>query len=91
MINGVSLFSNVGIAETYIKNHNINIVVANEMLEKRATFYKEHYRDCNMIQGDITDKDIFNKVLNEAKSKNCDFLIATPPCQSYLTTYTMEN
>jgi len=80
-MNGVSLFANVGIAETYISNHNINIVVANELLEKRVNFYKEHHKNCNIIQGDITDKIIFNKVLNEAKKQNCEFLLATPPCQ----------
>ena len=80
-MNGVSLFANVGIAETYINNHNINIVVANELLEKRVNFYKEHHKNCNMIQGDITDKNIFDKILNEAKKQNCQFLIATPPCQ----------
>jgi DNA (cytosine-5)-methyltransferase 1 len=80
-INGVSLFANVGIAETYIKKHNINIVVANELLEKRVDFYRVHHENCNIIQGDITNKLIFNKVLNEAKKKNCNFLLATPPCQ----------
>lgn len=80
-MNGVSLFANVGIAETYIENHNINIVVANELLEKRVDFYKEHHKNCNIIKGDITDNEIFHKVLNEAKKQKCDFLIATPPCQ----------
>ena len=78
---GVSLFANVGIAETYIHNHGINIVVANELLENRAAFHKENHPQCNMIQGDITNPDIYKKVLTEAKKKKCDFLIATPPCQ----------
>lgn len=80
-MNGVSLFANVGIAETYIKNHNINMVVANELLEKRVDFYKENHKNCNIIQGDITDKTVYDKVLNEAKKKKCTFLLATPPCQ----------
>ena len=80
-MNGVSLFANVGIAETYIKNHNINIVVANELLEKRVAFYRENHKKCNIIQGDITNKLVFNKVLNEAKKQHCTFLLATPPCQ----------
>lgn len=80
-MNGVSLFANVGIAETYIKNHNIEIVVANELLENRANFYKEIYKDSKMFQGDITNKEIFKQVLNEAKKQNSKFLIATPPCQ----------
>jgi len=80
-MNGVSLFANVGIGETYIESHNINIVVANELLEKRVAFYKEHHKNCNMIHGDITNKAIFNKVLNQARKYNCNFLLATPPCQ----------
>jgi DNA (cytosine-5)-methyltransferase 1 len=80
-LRGVSLFANVGIAETYIKNHKIDIVVANELLEKRAKFYQEIYPKCKMICGDITDKKIYNKVLLYAKKQKCDFLIATPPCQ----------
>jgi DNA (cytosine-5)-methyltransferase 1 len=80
-MNGVSLFANVGIAETYISKHNINIVVANELLEKRVEFYKDHHKNCDIIQGDITNKDIFNKVLTKAKKQKCKFLIATPPCQ----------
>ena len=80
-MNGVSLFANVGIAETYIKNHGIKIVVANELLENRAKFHHELYPECDIVQGDITDESIYNEVLKKAKANNCDFLIATPPCQ----------
>lgn len=80
-MNGVSLFANVGIAETYIHNHGINIVVANELLQNRAAFHQENHPNCKMIQGDITNLDIYNSVVTIAKEKKCDFLIATPPCQ----------
>ena len=80
-MNGVSLFANVGIAETYIYKHNINIVVANELLQNRAAFHKENHPNCNMIQGDITNAEIYKNIVKEAKKKKCDFLIATPPCQ----------
>ena len=78
---GVSLFANVGIAETYIKKHKIDIVVANELLDNRAQFHQEMHTKCKMIQGDITNDEVFDKVLATAKKKQCDFLIATPPCQ----------
>ena len=77
-INGVSLFSNVGIDETYFEKHNIKIVCANELLEKRAKFYRHLYPNVNMICGDITDDEIFNKIIEEYKKNNCEFLIATP-------------
>jgi DNA (cytosine-5)-methyltransferase 1 len=80
-MNGVSLFANVGIAETYIQEHNIDIVVANELLQTRAKFYQENHKNCHMIQGDITDKEIYNKTLQKAIAYNCEFLLATPPCQ----------
>lgn len=81
MIKGVSLFANVGIAETYIKNHNIQVTVANELLDNRAKFHQEMHPKCKMIQGDITSDEIFGQVLKASQKNKCDFLIATPPCQ----------
>ena len=40
MIKGLSLFSNAGIGELYLKEAGVDIVVANELLEKRAEVYK---------------------------------------------------
>jgi len=78
---GVSLFANVGIAETYIHNYGIDIVVANELLENRASFHQEMHPKCKMVQGDITDTLVYDSILSEAQKQKCDFLIATPPCQ----------
>lgn len=80
-IKAISLFSNVGIAETYFADVGIEVVVANELVDKRARFYKHLYPNVNMICGDITDKDVFDSVINEAVNKKVDMLIATPPCQ----------
>ncbi len=77
----VSLFANVGIAETYFKDINIDVVVANELLEDRANFYSHLYPSTKMIVGDITDKKIFNKIIKEVENLKIDLLIATPPCQ----------
>ena len=38
-LNGLSLFANVGIAETYLKEIGVDIKVANELIPKRASFY----------------------------------------------------
>jgi DNA (cytosine-5)-methyltransferase 1 len=80
-LKGLSLFANVGIAETYLKSCNIDIVVANEINETRAKFYSHLYPEVNMIVGDITDSSIFDIIVKESNKKNVDFLIATPPCQ----------
>ncbi len=80
-IKAISLFANVGIAETYLHDVGVNVVVANELIEERAKFYSHLYPSVNMIVGDITQSDIFRKVASEAKKQNVDFLFATPPCQ----------
>ena len=80
-LRGVSLFANVGVAETYLKEFGVEIVVANELEPKRAEFYSHLYPDTNMIVGDIVNKDISSKIIEECKKKKVDFLIATPPCQ----------
>ena len=81
MIYGCSLFSNVGIDETYFEKNGIKIVVANELLEKRCEFYKHLYPNSEMICGDITKPQVFNLLVKKYKEQGCKFLIATPPCQ----------
>ena len=34
-----------------------------------------------MIQGDITDKKIFDLIAEQSIEKHVDFILATPPCQ----------
>ncbi len=78
---GLSLFANVGIAETYLADLNIDIVIANELLENRCKFYKHCYPKTNVICGDIANHNIYNKIIEAAKKEKIDFIIATPPCQ----------
>ena len=81
MINGCSLFTNVGIDETYFAVHNVNMVLGNELIKERCEFYKNLYPQNEIICGDITEKTIFDLMIKKYKEKECDFLIATPPCQ----------
>lgn len=80
-LKGLSLFSNVGVAEAYFESIGIKIEVANEIDEKRAKFYSHLYPDVDMIVGDITDNNIREKIINRATEKKINFIIATPPCQ----------
>lgn len=79
-LKGISLFSSAGIGETYFKDIGIDIVVANELLEKRAQLYKSIYPDAAVICGDITNEEVFNEIMSVTPSK-LDFLLASPPCQ----------
>lgn len=78
---GLSLFSSVGMAEAYFDEYDIEVKVANELLEERAKFHKHLYPDCEMIIGDIREKSIKSEIIKSAKKNKCDFVIATPPCQ----------
>lgn len=80
MIKGASMFAGAGIAETYFKEAGINIVVANELIEKRAEFYSYTYPTAKMIVGDINDKKVKTQFINSIDN-DVKFLIATPPCQ----------
>ena len=76
---GLSLFSGAGIGETYLSRIGIDIVVANELVAKRANLYKALNPNCHMVCGDITDSKIFSEIIDN--SKGIEFLIASPPCQ----------
>ena len=54
-IKGLSFFSNVGVAEAYLKEIGVDMLIANEIDELRAKFYQEIYKDTHVICGDITD------------------------------------
>ncbi|AHK22648.1 Modification methylase [Candidatus Hepatoplasma crinochetorum Av] len=84
-INGISLFSGAGIGEMYLKDVNIDIKIANELIFSRAKLYTFFYPKTKMIIGDITKKEILDQINFEIKNNNCKFLIATPPCQGMST------
>ena len=65
-LKGLSLFSNVGVAEAYFKEIGIDILIANEIDELRAKFYQEVYPDTHVVCGDITDDRLRTKIIDEA-------------------------
>ena len=81
----LSLFSSVGIAETYFEKHGIEVLLANELLPERVAFHRHLYPNCEVVEGDISVENIFSTIVEKAKDKQCDFIIATPPCQGMST------
>ena len=82
---GLSLFSNIGVAEAYLGKIGVSIAVANELVKDRAHFYQEVYKNTKMICGDITQKEVYDTIINESKKAKINFMIATPPCQGMST------
>lgn len=87
---GLSLFANVGIAETYLEDLGVEIKVANEIDAIRANFYNHLYPKTTMIVGDIKEETIRERVVFESKKNKVDFVIATPPCQGMSLAGKME-
>lgn len=75
------MFSSAGVAETYLEELNIDIVLANELIPERAKYYQHFYPKVDMVVGDVMNTDVFNAYLDKAKKLNPKFLLATPPCQ----------
>lgn len=80
-LKGLSLFSNVGIAEAYLKSLGVDILYANEIDSDRAKFYQEVYPETEMICGDITCQKTRDSIVEKSIASGVDFIIATPPCQ----------
>ena len=80
MMIGTSLFSSIGIAETFLEDIGINISVANELIEERSKLYQTIYPKTKMINGNILNDNIFKSILEHSGDK-VDFLLASPPCQ----------
>lgn len=80
-LRGLSLFSNVGIAEAGLASLDVDILYANELLKDRADFYSCVHPNTEMIPGDITNDDLRNQIVNKAIENKVNFVLATPPCQ----------
>ena len=80
-LRGLSLFSNVGIAEAGLASLDIDMVYANELLKDRAKFYSCVHPGTEMIEGDITNDELRTKIVEKALDSHVNFILATPPCQ----------
>ncbi|WP_036908413.1 DNA cytosine methyltransferase [Xylanibacter ruminicola] len=76
---GLSLFSSAGVGEAFLSDIGLDIIVANELIEKRANLHNSLYPNCKTICGDIRDDKVFSEIIRSAKG--IEFLLASPPCQ----------
>ncbi len=81
----LSLFANIGVAEAYLEGIGVEVVVANELIERRSKLYSQIYPKTKMICGDITDKEIRLNIIKSSKALGAEVVMATPPCQGMST------
>ncbi len=77
----LSLFANIGVSEAFLKDIGINIVLANEYIEKRASLYSKIYPETEMLCGDFTKQEVFDSIVSKSNQLKIDIIMATPPCQ----------
>ena len=82
-LTAISLFCSSGIADLAIHKHGVKTLVANELLNDRASLYWRNFPGTLMIQGDVWKN--IEKIVNETKRRlngqQLDIVFATPPCQ----------
>lgn len=79
-----SLFANIGLGTYMLKKLNIEVSVANELWYIRAQIHQALYSShCQVISGSITDKNIYEQIVQAHKERNCRIVLMSPPCQSY--------
>ena len=71
-MNAISLFANVGLAETYLDELGVKVKVANEIDNSRSKFYCHLYPDTHMITGDFVEKKVNKKLIELAHKENID-------------------
>lgn len=82
----LSLFANIGVAEARLNEiNNVEVVVANELIQRRATLYQRIYPQSTMICGNILDQSVYNEIIQVSKQLGVDVVMATPPCQGIST------
>ncbi|MFH1745025.1 MAG: DNA (cytosine-5-)-methyltransferase [bacterium] len=60
-----------------------NIVAANDNFNYACETYKNNHKKTILIEGDITNKDVKEKLYNSIKGKKIDIIIGGPPCQGF--------
>ncbi|MFM7986592.1 MAG: DNA cytosine methyltransferase, partial [Candidatus Fonsibacter sp.] len=60
-----------------------HILGANDILLHAANTYRKNHKKTEFILGDITKKEIKNKLIDLAKKNKCQIIIGGPPCQAY--------
>lgn len=77
----LSLFANIGVAEAYLKEVGVDVVLANELVPRRAKLYESIYPDSKMICGSILDRQVQDAIKKESEDLGVELIMATPPCQ----------
>ncbi|MBP3516070.1 MAG: DNA cytosine methyltransferase [Alphaproteobacteria bacterium] len=79
-----SLFKSCAIGEYFLRDHlGLISTVGNDLVFKRTKWSKELEPECEIVCGDIWDKDVFEKLVRLHKEKGNTGVMCSCACQSY--------
>src|SRR5688572_23008828 len=79
----IDLFAGCGGLTEGFKNAGFEIVTAVEMDKYAAATYRKNHPDVFLIEEDINNKEIANKIREYLAGREADVIIGGPPCQSF--------
>lgn len=82
-LKAISLFASGGIGDLALRANGIDVLLANELLEDRASLLARNFPEAQVIGGDIWEKrdEIVEITKSRLGSASLDLVLATPPCQ----------
>ena len=80
-LTAISLFSCIGVAEFYLKEIGIDVILASDIDTKRCDVHRFLYPEAAIVSGDIREDKTKDTILHQIGETPIDIVISTPPCQ----------
>jgi len=77
----LSLFSCIGVAEYYLRDLGIDVLVASDIDKRRCAVHRHLYPKTEVVCGDITKDETKQEIFSIIADQKIDLIISTPPCQ----------
>ncbi|MCG2695134.1 DNA (cytosine-5-)-methyltransferase [Candidatus Parcubacteria bacterium] len=81
--NVLDLFCGAGGLSLGFELAGFNIVAANDNFPASCESYKKNHTNSVLVEGDITKKEVKEKLLSIIKNKKIDIVVGGPPCQGF--------
>ena len=81
----ISLFTGCGGLDLGFESSGFEIVVINDSWNKAIETYQANHKkyDYEIVLGDITKKEIHDRIIQSSKKHKVDLVIGGPPCQEF--------
>ena len=82
-LKATNLFACAGLCEYYLSDIGVDVVLSNELEPERALLNHSIFPNSTMVIGDITSKEVQDKMAEIANREQCKILMMSPKCQQF--------